>query len=56
MISPEDSVVPEGNPSVSAEPGYRVNATRCASSSLITSTAPAKAGLSYFFADLKKKR
>lgn len=42
-------------PQYSAEPGYCVNATHRASRSLITSKAPARAGLSYFFADKKKK-
>lgn len=47
-IFSDDSVVPERNPQNSAGPG-------CASSSLRTSTAPADADLSYFFADLRKK-
>lgn len=40
----------------SVEPGYHVNATHWAAASLITSTAPLKAGLLYFFADQKKKK
>lgn len=47
---------PKAIPQYSEEPGYCVNPTQHASRSLITSKAPARAGLSYFFADEKKKK